>query len=135
MIAGRPRRSVAPIIGRSGSGWKQGADRQTPGSPLAPPPWDADATMSRATHVATFCAGAIFATATLALAVPKDVTRFRAFDAVAQALALVENNYVDTVDEQKLLADAVRGMLHTLDVHSTYPPPKRYQKVRQDTEG
>src|SRR5690349_10371124 len=92
--------------------------------------------MSRATHVATFCAGAVFATATLAVAVPKDdVSRFRAFDAFAQALALVENNYVDSVDEQKLLADAVRGMLHNLDVHSTYMPPKRYQKVRQDTEG
>jgi carboxyl-terminal processing protease len=92
--------------------------------------------MSRATHVAAFCAGAIFATATFAVAVPKDdVSRFRAFDAFAQALALVETNYVDPVDEQKLLADAVRGMLHNLDVHSTYMPPKRYQKVRQDTEG
>ncbi len=91
--------------------------------------------MSRATHVAAFCAGAIFATATFAVAVPKDVSRFRAFDAFAQALALVETNYVDPVDEQKLLADAVRGMLHNLDVHSTYLPPKRYQKVRQDTEG
>jgi carboxyl-terminal processing protease len=91
--------------------------------------------MSRATHVATFVAGAITASAVLALAVPKDVARFRAFDAFAQALAVVETNYVDTVDEQKLLADAMRGMLHNLDVHSTYLPAKRYQKVRQDTEG
>jgi carboxyl-terminal processing protease len=91
--------------------------------------------MSRATHVASFVAGAITATTVLALAVPKDVQRFRAFDAFAQALALVERNYVDAVDEQKLLADAMRGMLHNLDVHSTYMPPRRYQKVRQDTEG
>lgn len=91
--------------------------------------------MSRATHVASFVAGAITATTLLAFAVPKDVQRFRAFDAFAQALALVETNYVDPVDEQKLLADAMRGMLHNLDVHSTYMPPRRYQKVRQDTEG
>jgi carboxyl-terminal processing protease len=91
--------------------------------------------MSRATHVATFVAGAITATAVLAFAVPKDVARFRAFDSFAQALAVIETNYVDTVDEQKLLADAMRGMLHNLDVHSTYLPSKRYQKVRQDTEG
>jgi carboxyl-terminal processing protease len=91
--------------------------------------------MSRATHVAAFCAGAIVATATLAVAVPKDVARFRAFDAFAQALAVVENNYVDNVDELALLRDAMRGMLHNLDVHSTYLPPKRYAKVRQDTEG
>src|SRR5512135_3456017 len=91
--------------------------------------------MSRATHVAAFVAGAITATTLVALAVPKDVARFRAFDAFAQALAVVESNYVDNVDEQKLLADAMRGMLHNLDVHSTYMPAKRYEKVRQDTEG
>ena len=91
--------------------------------------------MSRASHVATFCAGAILATATLAVAIPKDVARFRAFDAFAQALAVIQNNYVDNVDEQTLLRDGMRGMLHNLDVHSTYLPPKRYEKVRQDTEG
>lgn len=91
--------------------------------------------MSRASHVATFCAGAILATATLAVAIPKDVARFRAFDAFAQALAVIQNNYVDNVDEQALLRDAMRGMLHNLDVHSTYLPPKRYEKIRQDTEG
>jgi carboxyl-terminal processing protease len=91
--------------------------------------------MPRASHVATFIAGAITATAVVALAVPKDVARFRTFDAFAQALAIVETSYVDTTDQQKLLADAMRGMLHNLDVHSTYLPPKRYQKVRQDTEG
>jgi carboxyl-terminal processing protease len=91
--------------------------------------------MSRASHLATFCAGAILATATFAVAVPKDRARFRAFDAFAQALAVVQNNYVDNVDEQALLRDAMRGMLHNLDVHSTYLPPKRYEKVRQDTEG
>jgi carboxyl-terminal processing protease len=90
---------------------------------------------SAASHAAAFVAGAVVATAVTALAVPKDVTRFRAFDAFAQSLALVEGNYVDSVDEQALLRDATRGMLHNLDVHSTYLPPNRYQKVRQDTEG
>jgi len=90
--------------------------------------------MSRASHVATFIAGGIVATATLAVAVPKDTTRFRTFDAFAQSLSLIEANYVDPVDEQGLLRDAQRGMLHNLDVHSTYLPPNRYQKMRQDTE-
>lgn len=91
--------------------------------------------MSRASHLAAFTAGAIAATAFTAFAVPRDVTRFRAFDTFAQSLALVEQNYVDPVDEQALLRDATRGMLHNLDVHSTYLPPSRYRKVRQDTEG
>lgn len=91
--------------------------------------------MSRASHLAAFAAGGILASAALAVAVPKDTARFRTFDAFAQALALIENNYVDPVDEQNLLRDAQRGMLHNLDVHSTYLPPNRYQKMRQDTEG
>jgi carboxyl-terminal processing protease len=86
-------------------------------------------------RLAAFVAGAILATATLAVAVPKDTTRFRTFDAFAQSLSLIEANYVDPVDEEKLLRDAQRGMLHNLDVHSTYLAPNRYQKVRQDTEG
>jgi carboxyl-terminal processing protease len=77
----------------------------------------------------------VIAATTFAVAVPKDAARFRAFDAFAQSLAVIENNYVDNVDEQALLRDAMRGMLHNLDVHSTYLPPKRYEKIRQDTEG
>ena len=91
--------------------------------------------MSRASHTAAFAVGAILAISVGALAVPKDVQRFRTFDGFAQALALVEANYVDPVNEEALVRDATRGMLHNLDVHSTYLPPSRYQKVRQDTEG
>lgn len=91
--------------------------------------------MIRASHLAAFAAGAILATAVGAFAVPKDVARFRTLDAFAQSLALVETNYVDATDETALVRDATRGMLHNLDVHSTYFPPSRYQKVRQDTEG
>ncbi len=32
--------------------------------------------------------------------------------------------YVDEVDENKLVEDAIRGMLEKLDPHSTYSTPK-----------
>ncbi|HEX3482958.1 MAG TPA: S41 family peptidase [Kofleriaceae bacterium] len=63
------------------------------------------------------------------------MARFKSIDAFAQALATVEANYVDPIDERKLLYDATRGMLHNLDPHSTFLPPSRYQHLRQDTEG
>ena len=92
--------------------------------------------MSRASHAAAFAAGAVVATAIAARAVPRpDVARFRALDAFAQTLATVHANYVDPTDEQRLLHDAARGMLHNLDPHSTFLPPSRYQHLRQDTEG
>jgi carboxyl-terminal processing protease len=92
--------------------------------------------VSRASHVAAFVAGAAVASAVAASAVPRaDVARFKSIDAFAQALATVEANYVDPVEERKLLYDATRGMLHNLDPHSTFLPPSRYQHLRQDTEG
>ena len=91
--------------------------------------------MSRLSHAASFLAGAVIATAIVAEAVPRDAARFKALDAFAQALATVQTSYVDPVDEKKLLQDAARGMLHNLDPHSTFLPPKRYQQLRQDTEG
>ncbi|HEX4422401.1 MAG TPA: S41 family peptidase [Kofleriaceae bacterium] len=92
--------------------------------------------MSRASHAAAFLAGAIVTTAVVASAVPRrDVARFKAMDAFAQALATIETDYVDATDENKLLYDAARGMLHNLDPHSTFLPPSRYQHLRQDTEG
>lgn len=76
------------------------------------------------------------ATTIVASALPRaDVTRFKTIDAFAQALTTVEANYVDPTDEKKLLYDATRGMLHNLDPHSTFLPPSRYQRLRQDTEG
>jgi carboxyl-terminal processing protease len=92
--------------------------------------------VSRPSHAAAFVAGAAAASAIVAHAVPRaDVARFKSIDAFAQALATVEANYVDPIDERKLLYDAARGMLHNLDPHSTFLPPSRYQHLRQDTEG
>jgi carboxyl-terminal processing protease len=86
-------------------------------------------------HVATFVAGALFATALSAQAVPKDVARFKTLDAFAQALATVQTSYVDPVEEKLLIYNAARGMLHNLDQYSTFLPPNRYKNLRQDTEG
>jgi len=91
--------------------------------------------VSRASHAAAFVAGAVIAGGALASAVPRDVSRFRALDAFAQALSTVQTSYVDQTDEKKLLYDAARGMLHNLDQYSTFLPPTRYQHLRQDTEG
>jgi len=95
--------------------------------------------VSRASHAASFLAGVIAAGAFGAWAVPErggaDGDRYRTLDAFAQALSYVANNYVDPVEERKLLYDATRGMVSGLDPHSAFFPPRRYQRLRQDTEG
>ena len=56
----------------------------------------------------------------------------RAFTA---ALATIENNYVDKVDSENLVTGAIRGMLGTLDPHSSYFTPKEYAQMRERQEG
>ena len=56
----------------------------------------------------------------------------RAFTA---ALATIENNYVDKVEAENLVTGAIRGMLGTLDPHSSYFTPKEYAQMRERQEG
>jgi carboxyl-terminal processing protease len=96
--------------------------------------------VSRATHVACFVAGAAVATALTAAAVPKgdtaaEVDRYRTLDSFAQVLHYVRTEHVDQVDEKKLLYAAAKGMVSSLDKHSAFLPPRRYERVREDTEG
>ena len=43
--------------------------------------------------------------------------------------------YVDSVDEKKLVEDAIRGMLDKLDPHSTYSDPKEVKAMNEPLQG
>ena len=47
----------------------------------------------------------------------------------------IKNLYVEEVDEQKLVEDAIRGMLEKLDPHSTYTNPKETKAVTEPLNG
>ena len=47
----------------------------------------------------------------------------------------VTNLYVDSVDEQKLVEDAIRGMLEKLDPHSSYSTPKEVKQMNESLQG
>ncbi len=51
------------------------------------------------------------------------------------ALATIEANYVDKVESDNLVTGAIRGMLGTLDPHSSYFTPKEYAQMRERQEG
>jgi carboxyl-terminal processing protease len=90
------------------------------------------------THAAAFLCGVIVAGSMAADAVPtqsRSRDRYRTLDAFAEALSYISNQYVDPMDERKLVYGAVRGMVDQLDQHSTFLPPQRYERLRQDTEG
>jgi carboxyl-terminal processing protease len=54
----------------------------------------------------------------------------------ARVLAVVERNYADPVDTDRVIYDgAIPGMLHVLDPHSNFFDPKQYALFREEQEG
>ena len=47
----------------------------------------------------------------------------------------IKNLYVDSVNEAKLVEDAIRGMLSKLDPHSSYSTPKEVQELNEPLNG
>src|SRR4051812_2858521 len=57
---------------------------------------------------------------------------YRAFSA---ALSAIESSYIDKVEPDRLVYGAVRGMLGTLDPHSSFFDPREYAQMRERQEG
>jgi carboxyl-terminal processing protease len=57
------------------------------------------------------------------------------FKAFAEAVRAVESNYVEKVESEALVTSAIRGMLGTLDPHSSYFTPQEYARMRERQEG
>jgi carboxyl-terminal processing protease len=53
----------------------------------------------------------------------------------SQVLTYVQQNYVDELDGDELVYDAITGMLSGLDPHTTFMRPAEYEKLREDTAG
>lgn len=53
----------------------------------------------------------------------------------ADVLSLIETNYVDDVESSKLVEGAIKGMLRSLDPHSSYMSPELYKEMQVETDG
>jgi carboxyl-terminal processing protease len=66
----------------------------------------------------------------VAAALPLDELR-----TFTEVFSKIKSDYVETVEDKKLLEDAIGGMLAGLDPHSSYLDPQGYKEVRIGTEG
>jgi carboxyl-terminal processing protease len=57
------------------------------------------------------------------------------YEAFSAALHAIETTYVDKVESDALVTSAIRGMLATLDPHSSYFTPREYAQMRERQEG
>jgi carboxyl-terminal processing protease len=62
-------------------------------------------------------------------------TRYQELSLFANVIKLVRENYVEEVDETKLVRGAVRGLLADLDPHSSYLDPESHREMQVDTRG
>jgi carboxyl-terminal processing protease len=52
-----------------------------------------------------------------------------------EVLSLVQSNYVEDIENKKLVEGAIKGMLKALDPHTSYMPPEVYKEMQVETEG
>jgi carboxyl-terminal processing protease len=52
-----------------------------------------------------------------------------------EVLSLVQSNYVEDIESKKLVEGAIKGLLKTLDPHTSYMPPEVYKEMQVETEG
>ncbi|MFO7576759.1 MAG: S41 family peptidase [Pelovirga sp.] len=60
---------------------------------------------------------------------------YQSLELLTDVLALVRNNYVEEVSVEQLIRGAVRGMLETLDPHSSYLNAEMYEDLKIETHG
>jgi carboxyl-terminal processing protease len=54
---------------------------------------------------------------------------------LAAVFGMIKTDYVEPVDEKKLITDAISGMVSSLDPHSQYFDKKSYKEFREGTSG
>ncbi len=54
---------------------------------------------------------------------------------LAAVFGMVKSDYVEAVDEKKLITDAISGMVSALDPHSVYYDKKSFKEFREGTSG
>ena len=54
---------------------------------------------------------------------------------LADVYGLIKSDYVETVDDKKLLSQAITGMVASLDPHSVYLDKKAYKEMKESMQG
>lgn len=64
-----------------------------------------------------------------------DEKTYQSLKLFSEVLEEIESNYVDPVDSEKLIQSAIKGMVSSLDPHSTFMPPEAFDELQDDTKG
>src|SRR6478609_9197509 len=54
---------------------------------------------------------------------------------LADVFGLIKTDYVEPIEDKKLLTEAISGMVASLDPHSAYLDKKAFKELRESTQG
>jgi len=64
-----------------------------------------------------------------------DKSLYKKLELLANAITLIQSDYVEETGSQELIYGALDGMLSSLDLHSQFLNPDAYQEIKVETEG
>ncbi len=60
---------------------------------------------------------------------------YRQLEVFSNVLSILQDNYVEEIDTKEVLNGAIKGLLFSLDPHSSYLPPESYKEFQEETRG
>ncbi len=67
--------------------------------------------------------------------VAKTQDTYQSLETFTAILYMIQQNYVEEVESKKLLDGAIKGMLNSLDPHSSYMTPEGFKELQIETKG
>ena len=105
-------------------------------------PFGKESLMRRGKPVTKAClVGAVLVTLMLSLggtSASKAIDRGATYEQLklfTDVLAIIQNQYVDETEPREVMYGAIRGMLRTLDPHSSFMDPESYREMQVETSG
>lgn len=91
--------------------------------------------MKKLLYVGLLLAGLAIGAITTWAFMPSQTKEMSSDQKLRLAAALIQNYYVEEVNNDTLVEEAIRGMLSTLDPHSAYSTPAETEELNQPLEG
>jgi len=60
---------------------------------------------------------------------------YQQLEVFANILSLLQDNYVEEIDSKETINGAIRGLLYSLDPHSSYLEPEEFKELQEETQG
>ncbi|MCP3889170.1 MAG: S41 family peptidase [Desulfobulbaceae bacterium] len=60
---------------------------------------------------------------------------YKQLEIFSNVLSMLQENYVEEIDTKEVLNGAIKGLLFSLDPHSSYLPPDNFKELQEETKG